>query len=242
MNDFFRRFGPEATAPAGDYAKGGGAALATGFLDASAALDFADLVGRARSDWTTAFGGAQYSLGIAWYTHLEEGKAGDYFAAASTSDATVERAVPGLQRCLTSAIERAVQGPVSRRRGFAGPGIHVFPAGGEAARRGGDVHFDDEGLTPAELESNAPALTFVLVLRPADSGGGLRLWTARLGDGDPVALGKAPFDVVPYSAGDLLIMDSRRLHQIEPFGGTTDRITATCHAVQAPDGRWLVWF
>src|SRR5687768_16703240 len=50
-----------------------------------------------RPFWISDFGGAQFSLGRAWYTHLEQDREEEYFAYARTSDAHVERLLPGLQ-------------------------------------------------------------------------------------------------------------------------------------------------
>jgi hypothetical protein len=46
---------------------------------------------------------------------------------------------------------------------------------------------------------------------------------------------------VPYEAGDLVVLDSYRLHQIQPFTGGVDRISATCHVAFA-SGVWESWF
>src|SRR5262245_10573369 len=58
-----------------------------------------DLVARvraARGDWTADFGGEQFALGRAFYTHLETGKSKEYFSGAAASDALVESVLPGL--------------------------------------------------------------------------------------------------------------------------------------------------
>src|ERR1700722_16597315 len=51
----------------------------------------------ASDEWTPNFEGAQFTLGHAWYTHLEEDRAAEYFATAGESDRVVEGAAPGLQ-------------------------------------------------------------------------------------------------------------------------------------------------
>ncbi|MFO0676898.1 MAG: hypothetical protein U0169_10205 [Polyangiaceae bacterium] len=208
------------------------------------AADMTALVYRARKEWTPAFGGAQWSLGIAWYTHLEEGKGREYFANVDASRVRVDIALPGLVAFVEGGLELLLDGRVEPRRGFAGPGVHVFPAGGPCAKDGGDVHFDTEGLTPAERASRVEAFTFVLMLQPAESGGGLRVWNERFDPDDPTPeaeRGTGTPALVTYGPGDLLVLDSYRLHQIEPFGGTKDRISLTCHAVLA-DARWQIWF
>jgi hypothetical protein len=121
--------------------------------------------------------------------------------------------------------------------------VHVFPANGTCARKGGDIHFDDEGLTAAHKQDRGPAFTLVLMLQPAETGGGLRVW-------DVLFRGRnayededleRPSSVAEYAAGDLVVMDSYRLHQIQPFGGSTDRISATIHLAQIA-GQWESWF
>ncbi len=196
-----------------------------------------------REHWTPAFDGEQFSLGNAWYTHLEEDKEAEYFATHERSDAAVEQFCPGLARTMRAFLASFVGAPVQPRRGFAGPGVHVFPAGAHCAMRGGAVHFDTEGLTPSDLAARAPAVTAVLMLQPPRSGGELRVWDVRFEgqDHEDEAPRGVPFLDVDYQVGEIVFIDSYRLHQIRPFGGTTDRISATCHAVHTPGG-WTSWF
>lgn len=197
----------------------------------------------ARSAWVTDFGGAQFSVGRAWYTHLEQGRAGEYFAAAAESDATVERVCPGLQGAMRTLASRVVGTPVVARPGWCGPGVHVFPAGALVSKRGGDVHFDTEGLTPAHVSDRAPALTLVLMLQPPSGGGELRVWDVAYAGSDAYEdedLTRATVTCA-YGPGDLVVIDSYRLHQIQPFAGEVDRISATCH-VAFVAGQWETWF
>lgn len=214
-----------------------------GAIDAGLAAKWAAGVRAARSEWVTDFGGAQFSLGRAWYTHLEQGRAGDYFAKAACSDALVERACPSLQETMRGLVSRAVGAPAIARAGWCGPGVHVFPAGALVAKRGGDIHFDTEGLTPAQVSERAPALTIVLMLEPPSSGGGLRVWDVTYSGSDAYEDEdlERPHATCTYAAGDLLLIDSYRLHQIQPFEGSVDRISATCHAAFVA-GQWESWF
>lgn len=106
------------------------------------------------------------------------------------------------------------------------------------------MHFDLEGLAPSHARMRLPALTAVLMLQPAESGGGLRLWDVLCEDGveghedEDLAQPSLVFD---YRPGDLLVIDSYRLHQIQPFAGARDRISVTCHAARIADG-WETWF
>jgi hypothetical protein len=214
-----------------------------GAVDATLAATWAAGVTAARAAWVADFGGAQFSLGRAWYTHLEQGRAGDYFANVAVSDASVERACPALQDAMRGLAARVVGAPVAAREGWCGPGVHVFPAGGLVATRGGDIHFDTEGLTPAHVTDRAPALTLVLMLQPPASGGGLRVWDATYAGSDAYEDEdlERPQVTCTYAAGDLVVIDSYRLHQIQPFTGAIDRISATCHAAFV-QGRWESWF
>ena len=199
----------------------------------------------ARADWTPCFDGVQFTLGRAYYTHLEEGRAPEYFAAAGASDALVERALPGLQARVRTLLAELVCGPVIPRSAWCGPGVHIFPAGDWLAHNGGDIHFDTEGLLDDELAARAPALSAVLMLQPPVRGGGLRLWDARWDGGDdadePALAARVPSTVVDYAAGDLVVIDSYRLHQIQPFNGDRDRISVTAHLIWS-DGTWHCWF
>ena len=46
---------------------------------------------------------------------------------------------------------------------------------------------------------------------------------------------------VEYGVGDLVVISSHRLHQIQPFEGDRDRISVTLHCV-ATDHGWESWF
>jgi hypothetical protein len=219
------------------------AVRARGALDAERARRWAAGVRAARDAWVTDFGGAQFSLGRAWYTHLEQGRSADYFADVAASDATVERACPELQATMRALASRVVGAPVVGRPGWCGPGVHVFPAGAHVATKGGDIHFDTEGLTPAHVEDRAPALTLVLMLEPPARGGGLRVWDVTYAGSDAYEDEDLERTHVTcdYAAGDLVVIDSYRLHQIQPFDGAIDRISATCHAAFVA-GQWETWF
>jgi hypothetical protein len=213
----------------------------------------------ARAGWVADFDAQQFTLGLAWYTHLEQGKTREYFAGAAAANERVERFAPGLQARLRAVAAAVVGAPVHLRRGWCGAGVHIFPRGAEVARRGGAVHYDLEGLTPAILGSRAPAFSLIGVLQPAAAGGGLRLWDRRYEDAGAEGRAGVPqdeqgtrHDVLPaelpppavtlaYGAGDLAVIDSYRLHQIEPFTGDHDRVTVTAHVARGLGG-WEIWF
>ncbi len=195
----------------------------------------------AQADHTQAFG-SQASLGIAWYTHLEEGRAREYFAGAAASDARVRRHLPGFQRALVDLVGSALGLQLTARPGHAGPGIHVFEPGGLCARVGGEIHSDTEGLPGPYARARRPAYTAVLSLSQVAAGGGLRLWDQPFdGHDDPFLATLSDPITVPYAPGALVLFDSYRLHQIEPFAGQVARISATCHVANLA-GRWDVWF
>jgi hypothetical protein len=220
------------------------AVVLRGALDAAEAGRLAARVLSARDHWTSDFGGEQYALGRAFYTHLETGRTKEYFAGAAASDAVVEAALPGLQARTLALLAQTLGGHVRRRDGFCGPGVHVFPAGSKVAREGGVVHYDLEGLTEHQKARGQKAVTLVWMLQPASWGGGLRLWDL-LYDGrgdaevDPDAHAQR---TLRSGAGDAVLIDSRRLHQIRPFRGSADRIAVTVHGVEVDRGVWEAWF
>jgi hypothetical protein len=219
--------------------------LVRGAVSREACRRWAEGVLFARDEWTRDFGGEQFSLGRAFYTHLETDRAGEYFENAAESDARVERHAAGLQSAMRALVTEAVGGRVTPRKGWCGAGVHVFPAGEHLAKHGGVVHFDTEGLAAAHIARRTPALSFVLMLQPPTSGGGLRLWPARYAGRDEVddAAVRAGGDVtVEYEVGDVVLFDSYRCHQIQPFAGKTDRISSTLHAVEIDRGLWESWF
>jgi hypothetical protein len=216
-----------------------------GVLGADECARWAAGVYAARAEWTPCFEGVQFTLGRAYYTHLEEEREDEYFATARASDATVERALPDLRARVRASLAELVGGDVVPRPGWCGPGVHIFPAGDWLAENGGDIHFDTEGLREEELAARQPALSAIFMLQPPERGGGLRVWDA-LWDGcdDEAAIAAAarsPSTVADYAVGDLVVIDSYRLHQIQPFSGERDRLSVTAHLVLA-DGRWRSWF
>ena len=195
-----------------------------------------------RDDWVSNFDGVQFTLGRAWYVHLETDREDEYFDGAAASDASVERFVPGLADQLLDLMQRFLGGPVARREGWCGPGVHVFPAHAWVSHHGGDVHFDCEGLTDDQLAAHADAVTAILMLQPAAQGGGLRVWDHLYEDEDTEeAPGSSRCEIVAYGAGDLVFIDSYRLHQICASSGPLDRISMTAHAVWN-GACWETWF
>jgi hypothetical protein len=198
----------------------------------------------ARRHWIENFGGAQFTLGRAWYTDLEQDRVDDYFAGARRSDAIVDAAVPGLRALIFDLASALLRAPVVQRPAWCGPGIHIFPARGDVAATGGDVHFDTEGLSVEQKARREPTLTLVLMLQPPDEGGGLHVWNRRWSgeaDDDVVDPADAATAIAHPHAGDLTAIDSYTLHQIQSFRGARDRISATAHAVHDA-GRWELWF
>ncbi len=216
-----------------------------GYLPPETCAHLARRVYAGRPFWISDFGGAQYSLGRAWYTHLEQDREKEYFAHASGSDAQVERLMPGFQAQLRDTVSTLVKAPAHQRPGWCGPGVHIFPAGKWLSQNGGDIHFDNEGLSEAQLARRSRALTLVLMLQPPESGGALRLWDVMYSgyDGYIEYAPSAPSADVHYGIGELLVLDSYRLHQIQPFLGPRDRVSATAHAaLDEASGAWEVWF
>jgi hypothetical protein len=198
---------------------------------------------RGKAEWTSNFEGIQFTLGRAWYTHLEQDFTDAYFANAAKSDEVVERHCPGLQQKMLSLAALALDAKVIHRKGYCGAGVHIFPAGGYCADHGGDLHFDTEGLTKSQLRSRVRAVTFVLMLQPARVGGGLSVWDQKWEGSDDVtdAMIARPHASIDYKTAELVMIDSYSLHQIQPFKGEVDRVSATCHAVQIGDA-WEAWF
>ena len=212
-------------------------------VPAAEAEAWARAVVAARAAWTEDFGGEQYAVGRAFYTHLETGRSAEYFDDARESDARVEAALPGFQLRLRAMLAALVGGAVRPRRGFCGAGVHVFPCREKVAREGGVVHFDLEGLTPHQLARRARAVTLVVSLQVPYRGGGLRVWDhAWCGRPEPEAAEAGVPRTVRTEPGDALLFESYRLHQIEPFGGSRDRLTATLHAVEVDERVWDAWF
>jgi hypothetical protein len=208
------------------------------------AATWAKAVLAAKDDWTSDFDGEQFTLGRAFYTHYETDKSDEYFESAAESDAIVERHLPGMQQRMRDLVGEMTGGVARARRDWCGPGVHVFPAGGEVAQKGGVVHFDIEGLSEKHARDKRPALTIVVMLQEPDEGGGLKLWDVRFRGRDEAndAELAAPSVVARYGPGGSLVIDSYRLHQIQPFSGDRDRVSITIHAAEVDEGLWETWF
>ena len=199
----------------------------------------------ARAVWTHDFGGEQFCLGRAFYTHFEEGKSNAYFADTAASDARVDTYCPGLQNAMRDLVTRVVgEGTAVQRRGWCGPGVHVFPPGGPVATRGGVCHFDTEGLAAHHIQRRRPAITLVAMLQTTEADGGLKVWEVRYDGHDHPTKEelRASRATVTYRTGDIVLIDSYRLHQIQPFSGARARISATVHAALVDTGLWECWF
>lgn len=196
----------------------------------------------ARDEWTHDFGGEQFSLGRAFYTHFEEDRSKAYFADPKGSDALVEKHTPGLQLAMRDAAASALNARVIARRGWCGPGVHVFPPGEPVAERGGVCHFDTEGLPTRRL--GQAAFTLVAMLQKTESGGGLKVWDVRYEGHDHPSEAELTRSnaIAEYEIGDLVMIESYRLHQIQPFDGETDRISATIHLAEIDVGLFESWF
>lgn len=220
------------------------AAVIDGVFTAAECAELTKRTVLARSDWVPAFGGEQFSLGRAFYTHFEQGECRAYFADAAASDARVERHLPGLQRRLSELVSRLTGGACLARRGFCGAGVHVFPAGEKVSREGGVLHFDTEGLPTHHVARRKRALSVVVMLGAPERGGGLKVWGARYSGADHPSEADltTPACVLEYVPGRAIVIDSYRLHQIQPFAGARDRVSATLHAAEVDPGRWETWF
>ncbi len=197
----------------------------------------------ARQFWHSDFDGAQFSLGRAWYTHLEQQRVRLYFGRSQESDRLVERILPSMQSQMRELMSTALGEQVKARVGWCGPGVHIFPAAGWCARHGGDIHFDSEGLQYPEPLRHTAALTMIVMLQPPECGGGLKVWNTRYQHSDSITpdMLATAHTVVPYQMGDLVIIDAYQLHQIQPFEGQRDRISITAHLARVSHG-WVCWF
>jgi hypothetical protein len=214
-----------------------------GVIPEKRARAWARAVNRARAQWTEDFGGEQFALGRAFYTHLETGRSASYFRDVEASDARVEAALPGLQTFMRELMGVMVGGVVRQRPGFCAAGVHVFPAGEHVAQRGGIVHFDLEGLTPHQLARRARAVTLVVMLQAPARGGGLELWDATWqGRSEPDPDDLPSPRAMRSRPGDAVLIEAYRLHQIEAFTGELDRISATLHAAEIDRDVWETWF
>lgn len=220
------------------------------FFSAEESHSITDTIYHLKEFWHPNYGGEQYSLGRVWYTHVDEGIKDEYVRGAEESNRIIESHFPGLYERIRTFCAIIQQGePVALRKGWAGPGFVIFPANGRCAEIGGDIHYDWEGLTDGQLDDpKAEAYSFISMLQKPHTGGGLRIWNMfydRVRKREELVPKASPPAaeslVIDYEIGGLLVIDSFRLHQIQPFGGEIDRICLTFHTARYQDG-WYVWF
>ncbi len=213
-------------------------------LDAATASEWAARVLATHDALVSDFGGEQRALGRAFYTHVETGRAREYFSQQAASDALVEQTLPGMQAMVLSLLSRVLGGQVRRRHGFCGPGVHVFPAAEKVARRGGVFHYDIEGLSPVQRRELPRALSFVWMLQPAQTRGGTTLFprTYRGVDWPMNTRPRTRSTTTRCRAGDALLFSAYRLHHINAFGGDDARVSITAHAVEVDRNVWECWF
>ena len=82
------------------------------------------------------------------------------------------------------------------------------------------------------------------MLQTPEMDGGLKVWDVRYDGSDhPTEQDlEARSGIVSYGIGDIVLIDSYRLHQIQPFSGSRERISATVHASYSGAGVWECWF
>lgn len=203
--------------------------------------------------WTRAIDGLGPNVGVPFSPGRLLG--GGWFAYASAIADPVERSIvyqqdsaagaavvaqvmPDLASTCMQLTENLLRESVSPRPDFFGPGVVIFE-GESAVGADGDIHLDWEGLISDELF--AEAYTFVLMVRPAHSGGDLRVWGVGASDADIPAVEVHSSTCVGYRAGTLVVFPSTDLHQITAMDLEQSRITVNWH-VRRHQGNWQLWF
>lgn len=240
---------PEGLAPF-EYLLGNSIALCFDrFMSQSEVQKALSAVYSAKASWTSGFGGEQFALGEVWYHYRETGASfSEYTARAAESIRTLEETIPGLYSRILGFLRQFTSPlPVSIRMGWAGPAVVIFPAHGRCAVKGGDIHYDWDGLESSEFEDPLlEAYSFVCMLSKPDKGGGLMIWTERYDsrrdqDIEHPKVPQTPAARVNYLLGQLWMFRSMVAHRIEPFDGERDRVCLTFHVVKRGTG-WSVWF
>lgn len=221
-----------------------GAVVVRGLMTVDRCRALAEAVLAARESWTPDFGGEQFALGRAFYTHFETGRSGEYFADATRSNERVESVLPGFQDEMRALLATLVGGRVVQRRGWCAAGVHVFPPREVVARKGGVVHYDVEGLAKDHARARKRAVSLIVMLQAPEDRGGLRVHGARYSGREHATAEEVATrsETIRYGVGDAVLLDSYRLHQIEGFGGKRERISATLHGAETSAGLWETWF
>jgi hypothetical protein len=203
--------------------------------------------------WVPSYEGEQYALGRVWYAHVDDRIQDNYFERAIESNKMIETHFPGLYQKLCNFCSKIqMNEPVRIREKWAGPGFVIFPAHEYCAKEGGGIHYDWEGLTEEQRNnSDTEAYSFISLLQKPERGGGIRIWETKYDPSRKEESLKPSIDILPdpgaknvlidYQVGDLLLINSLSLHQIQPFEGDADRITLTFHIAKNSES-WHIWF
>ncbi len=212
-------------------------------LEESICKDIVSKVIANKVHWNSDFDGLQFSFGQAYYPHLEAGTTEAYFEKALSSDTIFESALPGLQEFAVKIISTLVGAYAQPREEWSGPGIHIFPANGYAAKNAGEIHFDLDGICDSDRAALAPAITIIVMLQKPTEGGGLKVWNKKFSgiSANELNLAETESEILNYSNGDIIIINSYTLHQIQPFISKEDRISLTVHSVFNGEC-WECWF
>ncbi|GMV31953.1 MAG: hypothetical protein AMXMBFR59_40780 [Rhodanobacteraceae bacterium] len=194
----------------------------------------------------------EYNYGTVFYAHAMNKNIPDYFARSGAENERMGRDFPELFPAVMRLVQDIMRDEeVTYRPGWSGPSFVYLGPGSISAVEGGTIHIDWEGfsawdhpktedlLSSRELE----AYTLVLMLQNTPEGGGVRIWDKRFDPGhrdefipDPETAPDVPFATPQYAIGDLVVLHSMTVHQIQPYAGGA-RITLNFHLVR----RGTVW-
>ncbi len=184
-------------------------------------------------------------IGAAWFAAVTtipdpQVRSDAYRHAIGVGARDVAAVAPELATRCTRLSNRLLGARVRRRRGWAGPGFVEF--GGPAALgRDSDAHIDWEGLVEGDpVGLFDESYTFVLMVRPSERGGDLRVWGIGADPGSVPEPDPSPAAHIHYQPGTLAVFPSRELHQVTEIHGARPRITVVWQVRRVADG-WELW-
>lgn len=203
-----------------------------------------------QSHWRAGTSPGEFTFGRSFYTSFDNRDVMDYFDEAPGLNAVLQTNFPWLMPKIFNFCHQFTQNTeVTIREGWAGPAIVIFHAGGTTSKEGGSVHIDFEGASRRLLDQpgGLEKYSFMLPLQLPQKGGNLRTWPEVYKQYHhdrylcEITSPQGECKIVAYSVGSIIGLYSLRIHEIEPFESTIDRVILTFHLAQI-NGAWKLWF
>jgi hypothetical protein len=227
------------------------------FLTAAESATVRQMVFDLRGAWRTLSDVTQmHTLGYASYIDATtDATRPYYYEGCLSTNVILRQRLNWLYGRLMDRLKSALGAPVRFRTRCAVPGFHIFLGGADVTEYPASIHVDRQYRNllwkDAESADFGRTISFTLSIALPRSGAGLRVWTQELTQDVKVdkrdeflaAYTKLPFELHPYTEGNLVVHSGNLVHQIAtgPRTEGSNRITLQGHGVFC-DGIWQIYW